>query len=71
MTITIPAWKNFLYVEVFKIVQRRKGAVYKTKRVGFAPATRPQRADEVYSPISVSRHAIDTDAMITFSLIDD
>lgn len=48
------AHNSFLYVTVYDILEWRDGAVYKTKKKGYAFKTRPKGDNEMYSSISTS-----------------
>jgi hypothetical protein len=54
MQVTFPAYKSYEYVEVWQILERRDGCIYKTKSIGFAHRNRPLGKDETYSPLSTT-----------------
>ena len=54
MKITIPSYKSYEYVEVFKITECRDDAIYRTKSIGFAHRDRPKQDDEIYAPLSTT-----------------
>lgn len=51
----IQCWRAYEYVQVFRIVETRRGKVYKTASVGFAHRARPQGSDEIYAAIPLER----------------
>lgn len=54
MKVIIPAWKAFLYVEVYLVLEWKDNSVYRTQKLGHALATRPRLPNEIYASLSVS-----------------
>ena len=48
----IRAFDSHLYRELYVVTERRGGAVYRTRFVGYVYASRPRGEDEVYSSLS-------------------
>lgn len=49
--VSFPSYRSYEYVEVFKVTERRDGAIYKTKSIGYAHRDRVKAEDEVYASL--------------------
>lgn len=48
---SIPAWKSFMYQEVWKVTQFKDGCVYKTERTGYVVKADSDLGREIDSSI--------------------
>lgn len=68
MIVTFPSHEAFNYVEVFRVVEWRRGTVYKTVHKGYAHRNRRPEPDEVYAPLSTT---LTKGSEITVDLLPD
>jgi len=54
MLVEVNKYDAYKYVQVYKVTQWKDGAVYRTKHIGYAKASRQREPDEVYSSISTN-----------------
>ena len=50
----IQAYDSHLYRQLYVVTERRDGAVFRTRFVGYVFASRPRGEDEVYSSLSTN-----------------
>jgi hypothetical protein len=50
--ITFPSFEAYGYVQVFKVLEWKDGAVFRTEHKGYAKVDRPAEKDEIYVPLS-------------------